>query len=159
MQGAIQFYMPDAPYGWLCALSPHPVLLDGIMWPTAEHAYQAQKFAGHPAIQKEISETPDPLAAKAIAAREKHLRPADWHPEKSQEAFRRANTAKFAQHADLAALLLATGDAELIEASPNDDVWGIGPDGTGQNWCGKILMRIRDGLRDGFFGATKATGG
>ena len=53
--------------------------------------------------------------------------------------------------------LLATGDRELVEASPFDRVWGIGfgADAAdmnrgqwGQNLLGKAIMRVRDRLRE-----------
>jgi len=60
---------------------------------------------------------------------------------------RRADSAKFTQHPDLAALLLATGDAELVEDFPSEPHWGTGPDGQGLNWAGRVLMEIREALR------------
>ena len=63
------------------------------------------------------------------------------------EIMRRADHAKYAQNADLAALLLATGDAELIEDAPSEPFWGIGADGHGLNWAGRVLMEIRTELR------------
>jgi N-glycosidase YbiA len=56
---------------------------------------------------------------------------------------RRVDLAKFTQHADLAELLRATGDAELVEDSPSEPYWGIGPDGQGSNWAGRVLMKVR----------------
>ena len=44
-------------------------------------------------------------------------------------------------------LLLATGDAELVEDSPGEPFWGIGPDGAGLNWAGRVLMEVRTQLR------------
>ena len=61
---------------------------------------------------------------------------------------RAAVQAKFTQHAELAALLLGTGDAVLIEHTENDAYWGDGGDGSGANWLGRILMDVRGHLRD-----------
>jgi len=55
--------------------------------------------------------------------------------------------AKFMQHRQLRNLLLATGDAELVEHTNKDHFWADGGDGTGQNQLGKILMEIRKELR------------
>ena len=60
---------------------------------------------------------------------------------------RRADMAKYVQNSDLAARLLATGDAEIIEDSPYDAHWGTGCDGAGENWAGRIIMEVRDFLR------------
>jgi len=55
--------------------------------------------------------------------------------------------AKFTQNADLAERLLATGDEMLIESNDwGDRIWGQ-VDGLGQNYLGKILMRIRTELK------------
>jgi ribA/ribD-fused uncharacterized protein len=60
---------------------------------------------------------------------------------------REAVLAKFTQNADLRAVLLATGDADLVEHTSNDDYWGDGGDGHGKNKLGRILMSVRDELR------------
>jgi len=57
--------------------------------------------------------------------------------------------AKFTQHADLAAALLATGNARLVESatvdSPVNRLWGE-VNGVGKNMLGVLLMEIRDEL-------------
>jgi ribA/ribD-fused uncharacterized protein len=66
--------------------------------------------------------------------------------------------AKFSQNPDLAAILLATGDKILAEASPRDVVWGIGYSSSNPkaydlslrrrtNLLGKILMKVREDLK------------
>jgi ribA/ribD-fused uncharacterized protein len=56
----------------------------------------------------------------------------------------------------MADVLLGTGDRELIEASPNDRIWGIGFNAEdalgkesewGSNKLGKALERVRQRLR------------
>lgn len=71
------------------------------------------------------------------------------------------NVLKFTVSEDaetLRALLLATGERELVEAAPRDRVWGIGfgeseAEGNrgrwGQNLLGKVLMEVRARLREG----------
>jgi ribA/ribD-fused uncharacterized protein len=54
---------------------------------------------------------------------------------------------KFETHVDLRAMLLDTGDEELVEASPIDFYWGAGGDGSGKNRLGVILMEVRASLR------------
>lgn len=60
---------------------------------------------------------------------------------------RQAVRAKFTQHDDIRAILLATGDAKLVEHTDNDAYWGDGGDGSGKNLLGQILMEVRDELR------------
>ena len=59
---------------------------------------------------------------------------------------RDALRAKFSQHPDLKAMLLATGTAEIIEHTANDRYWGDGGDGTGKNRLGELLMELRTAL-------------
>ena len=61
---------------------------------------------------------------------------------------REAVLAKFTQHESLRAILLSTSDAKLIEHTENDSYWGDGGDGSGKNMLGRILMEIRQQLRD-----------
>jgi len=44
---------------------------------------------------------------------------------------------------------LNTGDKILIEHTYKDSYWADGGDGSGQNWLGKILMIVRDHIRNG----------
>jgi predicted NAD-dependent protein-ADP-ribosyltransferase YbiA (DUF1768 family) len=52
--------------------------------------------------------------------------------------------AKFAQHPDLVAKLIATEDEEIVEGNTwNDKFWGV-CDGEGMNHLGIMLMAIRE---------------
>ncbi len=114
-------------------------------WPTSEHYFQAQKFAGtkhEEAIRK--AKTPA-IAARIGRDRKVRLR-RDWDAVKVG-VMRDAVRAKFTQHLQLAELLLSTGDAIIAEHTEFDDFWGDGGDGSGKNMLGRILMDIRDELR------------
>jgi ribA/ribD-fused uncharacterized protein len=51
---------------------------------------------------------------------------------------------KFYRNRSLRGKLLATGDAELIEANHwGDIIWGTDEEGNGENHLGRLLMRIR----------------
>jgi ribA/ribD-fused uncharacterized protein len=54
--------------------------------------------------------------------------------------------AKFGLPGALQTLLLGTGDAPLVEASPRDAYWGTGKDGTGRNRLGALLEQTRAAL-------------
>lgn len=43
--------------------------------------------------------------------------------------------------------LLETGDDDLVEDREEDDLFGIGKNGQGENWQGKLLMELRTELR------------
>lgn len=138
----ISFSSLRAEYGYLSNFWPAPITLKGVVWPTSEHYFQAQKFAGT-AHEEAIRQAPSPMiAARMGRSRARPLR-SDWDAVKEQimlEALR----AKFGQHVDLAARLRATGDALLIERNARDGYWADGGDGRGLNRLGALLMRVRD---------------
>ncbi len=145
---AIKFYQErQQPYGCLSNFSAHSVEIDGTPWATVEHYYQAMKFAGTP-HEDAVRLAPAPMIAKTLGNDRSHPLRADWDAVKD-DVMRRGVRAKFAQHADIRAVLLGTGDETLIEAAPNDYYWGCGADGTGRNMLGKVLMEVRDELRSG----------
>ncbi|MAT16386.1 MAG: Swarming motility protein YbiA [Planctomyces sp.] len=140
----INFYLKSGEHGYLSNFSPHRVFLKGKNWPTSEHYFQAQKFAGTPAEEKIRLAITAREAANLGRSRKLTLR-RDWESVKVN-IMREAVLAKFSQHDDLRELLLATGDARLIEHTANDSFWGDGGDGSGKNWLGRILMEVRGQL-------------
>lgn len=138
----IRFYHSDQPWGELSNFSRHAVFLRERVWPTVEHFYQAQKYAGTPneeAIRRCATPTSAKLQAQALAGT--HLR-SDWAAVKNQVMLTGLR-AKFTQHPDLHARLLSSGDRQLVEHTALDAYWGDGGDGTGLNMLGKLLMQVR----------------
>ena len=41
----VRFYRLEEPLGCFSNFSPHPIVVNGVKWPTSEHYFQAQKFA------------------------------------------------------------------------------------------------------------------
>ena len=144
----IRFYSTrEQPYGCFSNFSPHAFELDGKWWPTSEHYFQAQKFAGtehEEAVRRAASPM---IAARMGRARNRPLR-REWDRVKD-DVMRRGVLRKFEAHAELRAILLGTGDEEIVEAAPRDYYWGCGADGSGKNMLGRILMELRAELRDG----------
>ena len=142
----IYFYSDrEQPYGCFSNFSKHGFLLDGQWWPTSEHYFQAQKFAGTEHAEA-VRLAPAPMAAANMGRERNRPLRADWEQTKD-DVMRRALRAKFEAHDDLRALLLTTGDEEIVENAPGDFYWGCGKDGTGKNMLGKLLMELRDTLR------------
>jgi N-glycosidase YbiA len=142
----ILFYRVSEAYGGFSNFSPHPFELKGRVWPTSEHYFQAQKFAGTE-HEEAVRMAQSPMAAAQMGrSRERPLRP-DWESVKD-DIMREALRAKFNQHPALRSMLLATGDAELIENSGNDNYWADGGDGSGKNRLGQLLMDLRAQLRE-----------
>jgi len=141
----IYFYSTKGDYGSFSNFSRHGFELDSAYWPTNEHYFQAQKFAGTEHVELiRLAGTPK-QAATLGRDRARPLR-ADWEQVKI-DLMRRGVLAKFTTHADIREILLATGDEEIIENAPSDYFWGSGKTGSGQNWLGRVLMEVRATLR------------
>ncbi|MBB4302860.1 hypothetical protein GGD81_001896 [Rhodobium orientis] len=146
----IEFYRAnEKPYGAFSNLYRREVIFEGTKYPTAEHAYQAGK-AAKPAVREWILNAPTPALA-AMAAHGLYT----WEvvPNWSQIKFDRMRAvlkAKFTQHNDLAQLLAATGDAQLVEVARTNNavnrLWGE-VNGKGENMLGRMLMELRAEIR------------
>jgi N-glycosidase YbiA len=148
MDNVINFYRVNEPYGCFSNFSPHPVYLSGTTWPTTEHYFQAQKFLDpHYRWQILLAQSPS-IAATMGRDRNTPLRD-DWEHIKD-DVMCTALRAKVLQHADVREILLATGDAIIIEHTVNDSYWADGGDGSGKNVLGKLWMDVRAELtKDG----------
>jgi N-glycosidase YbiA len=156
----LYFARDRADFGFLSHFHPASIVLDDEAWPTVEHFYQAQKSHDHeyraairaaitPAMAKRLAAPPD--APKRIShqswfRKNAQIPRSDWSDVKL-DLMRRADCAKFSQNRKLGDLLLATSDTELIEDSPSEPFWGVGKDGNGLNWAGRVLMEVRAKLR------------
>ena len=133
----------------------------GMSVPTAEHAYQAEKFE-NPFLHKRICNShaenddnriyADGLAAKKLAheqiARGVEIR-SDWEIVKNGIMLAIV-TKKFIRNPELAKKLYLTGDEEIVEGNDwGDRYWGVDPVGSdnGENQLGKILMVVRSRLQ------------
>lgn len=100
---------------------------DGVAYASAEHFMMAGKarLFGDAETAAQIVAAPHPHAAKALGRQVRGFDEARW-AEHRLGIVVAGNLAKFGQHPDLAGFLLGTGDRVLVEASPVDEVWGIG---------------------------------
>ena len=142
---AIRFYRVKERYGCFSNFAPFPVRLDRVVWPTSEHYFQAQKLLDE-ADREEIRLTvASPMeAARMGRSRARAMRP-DWEAVKV-DVMREAVCAKFSQHPDLRRILLATGEATLVEHTPRDAFWGDGGDGQGQNHEQEVCHAVAEAL-------------
>lgn len=130
------------PHRFLSNFYPAPLVWEGRSWPTAEHAYQAAKCSRADQARM-ILEAPSPGAAKRLG-RKIELR-ADW--DEVKESVMLSIVRAKLENAHLRRLLIATGDAELIEGNYwGDRFWGVCR-GEGENRLGKILMKVRTEIR------------
>jgi ribA/ribD-fused uncharacterized protein len=143
----IRFYAVTSEYGRFSNFSPHPIRLNGKTWPTSEHYFQAQKFAGTP-DEEEVRLAKSPMIAARMGRSRKRPLRKDWESVKDS-VMHEAVLARFTQHRDLRESLLGTGSATIVEHTTNDRYWGDGGDGSGKNRLGQILMEVREELRHG----------
>jgi ribA/ribD-fused uncharacterized protein len=136
---------------WHC-----PFTINTISYPTAEHWMMAEKarlFKDDVQLAN-ILATEKPAAAKAFGRKVENFDASVWEQKKGGIVIN-GNVAKFSQNPDLQAFLLATSNKIIVEASPLDQIWGIGldPDNPlatqpekwrGQNLLGFALMEVRD---------------
>jgi len=140
-------------YRWLSNFHEVPIQAAGSsrIYGSTEAAYQAAKCADP--TQRDLFTTASPRDAKLLG-RAVALRP-DWDAAKVRVMLA-ANRIKYTDPA-LRKLLLATGDAKLVEGNWwHDNYWGsCGPlfgcrrcKGTGRNMLGRVLMQIRQEVRE-----------
>jgi ribA/ribD-fused uncharacterized protein len=142
----ISFYHIHEPYGWMSNFAQYPIEVDGKIWPTSEHYFQASKFPGSD-YSEAIRQQPSPRSAAKMGRSYEHPLRADWE-EVKDSVMRKAVLAKFTQHPELRAWLLDTGDAVLVEHTTKDSYWADNGDGSGKNRLGVILMEVRAQLRN-----------
>lgn len=142
----INFYRTRDEYGCFSNFSSHPIVINGCQYKTTEHYFQSQKFAGL-AYEKLIISARSPKEAADLGRAKTHPLRGDWEKIKN-DVMLMAILAKFTQHTDLLDLLLSTGESYIAEHTINDKYWGDGGDDSGQNMLGKILMHVRDSLRN-----------
>ena len=101
--------------------------IDGVFYPTAEHYMMAEKarlFEDRNTAQAILS-CKSPKEAQTLGRKVKNFSSKLWDSNKFKIVIR-GNTAKFSQNSGLAAFLESTKEKILVEASPDDTIWGIG---------------------------------
>lgn len=105
----------------------------------------------------EILECPTTKGVKAIGRKIPNFVSKKWDDVKFDVVVQ-GNFLKFSQDEELEEFLLSTGNKILVEASPFDNIWGIGLDSKapnvenphtwkGENLLGYALMEVRDKLK------------
>ena len=129
-------------YYFLSNFYEAPVTWEGITYQNNEAAFQSAKVTS--GDRKAFAEL-NPSDAKKLG-RQVSLRE-DWESIKDCVMYEVCK-AKFTQNEDLKEKLLATGNDLLEEGNTwGDKTWGT-VDGVGENRLGKILMRIREEVKE-----------
>jgi len=141
--------------------SGYPLQINDIRILTTEALYQACRFPHLPEVQREIIGQQSPMTAKMKSKPyRKDSRP-DWDDVR-YKVMRWCLRVKLAQnYEEFGRLLLATRDRPIVEQSRKDDYWGAkladeaGDTLIGQNVLGRLLMELREKLKDDTGGALK----
>ena len=142
--------------------------VDDIEYNCAEQFMMAEKarlFDDQETLEM-IMDTDVPATQKALGRQVSGFSKSDWEDDEETDNGRpycwnvvwRGNMAKFGQNAYLLETLLATEGTTLVEASPEDRIWGIGlaagdpgcysrDTWQGLNWLGEILTDVREHLK------------
>ena len=120
---------------------------------TSEGAFLAQKYGYNLLARHPFTDlTGDDLYRENLNQQSLGRQVPGWVQGGNEVAMRAVLADKFAPGTPLAAALLATGQAYLVEHNPvkgRDDVWSDNHDGSGQNKLGRLLMERR-GVLGGF---------
>jgi ribA/ribD-fused uncharacterized protein len=127
---------------WLSNFAPVRVFLDGIEYQSVEHAYQAAKTL----ISSERESIRKLSAGQAKREGRKITMRPDW--EAVKELVMLDLTRQKYQDPMYKKLLLSTNELEIEEGNVwGDTYWGVCR-GIGANRLGKILMKVRQEIRD-----------
>ena len=140
----IKFYKVGDDYGFFSNFWESSIFIDSEIWPTVEHYFQASKFQDEE-LKRKIRKSASPLMAANEGRSRVNILKSDWEMIKDS-VMEKALNVKFLQHPELRKKILDTADAIIVEHTENDNYWGDGGDGTGQNKLGKLLMKIRASL-------------
>lgn len=137
---------------------PSRFMKDGVIYNCAEQYMMAKKaeLFGDTEVQKMIMASNSPREQKSFGRQIKGFDKDKWDAVCKQYVYD-ANVAKFTQDDNLLKFLLATAGTTLVEASPEDKIWGIGltkfdpraqdrATWEGTNWLGEILTKVREDI-------------
>ncbi|KAI9786593.1 MAG: hypothetical protein M1839_006142 [Geoglossum umbratile] len=131
---------------------------ESITFGTAEQymMYHKAILFNDPTIAAQILHAQDGRKQRALG-REVHDFTEDAWAANRSRIVQSGNLLKFSQNPGLKQVLLATGDREIVEASPRDRIWGVGygaknapamRESWGLNLLGKALMEVRKQIRE-----------
>ncbi len=139
------FYIYFSPY------TAHAITVDGMVFPTVEHAYQCARYTD-PKIIEEIRSATSPVKAWEISGKYKQFQiPEFKNDEHKLKMMKKLMLLKALQHEDVRKVLLDSGDQKIVKhivsGPPGDGFWDDGSDGKGLNYTGRMWMEIRDELK------------
>ena len=138
---------------------PSNFTIDGITYNCCEQYMMAKKalLFGDTHHYALIMKSKNPAEQKALGRKVKGFDKEKWEAVCRKIVYD-ANYAKFTQNPTMKAELMSTCDKELVEASPEDKIWGIGlherdskawdkSTWQGTNWLGEAITQVRETLK------------
>ena len=158
----INFYTTRGKYGCFSNFYKCQINMYDSTWKSAEHVFQAQKFMGMNSsvedrkhANKIKNTNASYMAAKLGRIRNGPFKlRSDWEDVKVS-IMEEILMKKFEQNLILKKILLKTDNKVIIEHTKNDNFWGDGGNGSGQNMLGISLMNVRNNLRNDIHNMTK----
>ncbi|KAK6429442.1 hypothetical protein LTR95_014414 [Oleoguttula sp. CCFEE 5521] len=160
--GPVYFWREfEEPYGFMSQWYECPFEVDGVLYAHTEMwmMIQKAKLFGDEESASKMMQTTVPAEHQALGRKATGFNRPKWDEHKSR-IVEEGNYHKFTKgksSADMAKLLLATGERELVESSPSDRIWGVGYHADnatknrhdwGENRLGKAMMVVRRRLRE-----------
>ncbi len=138
------FYIYFSPY------TAHAIEINGVLYPTVEHAYQCARYTDKNIIDEIIKAT-SPVKAWQTSTKYKHLQiPEFKNDEYKLNIMKNLMRLKMEQHDEVRQALIDSGDLQIVKHivtyPPGDGFWDDGTDGRGLNHIGKMWMEIRKTL-------------
>ncbi len=135
------FYIYFSPY------TAHAIEIDGVIYPSVEHAYQCQRYTDQKIIA-EIIAAKSPVKAWEVSSKYKQFQIPEFKKEEHKlKVMKKLMTLKAEQHDDVRKALIDSGDLMIVKhivtPPPGDGFWDDGEDGKGLNHIGRMWMEIR----------------
>ena len=141
---AVLFWHPPSAFSqW----TPSQFIVDLVEYNCAEQFMMASKarLFGDDTALAAILASDDPREQKRLGRQVHHFDHDLWQTE-CENIVLRDNLAKFSKNEEMRLALIRTGDRRLAQASPHDNLWGIGLSAcdprasSSDSWCGQNLL-------------------
>lgn len=153
----ILFFKASDEYGYFSNFAKYSITVNNIIFNCNEQfiMYTKAKMFNDEETATLIMQTNNPREIKRLGRLVKNFNQKEWENNVNTVADV-CNLYKFSSHPQLRTKLLETGNEVIAEASPYDNIWGIGVDSItgkditkwkGKNILGNSLMRVREIIR------------
>lgn len=144
--------LPDTVFAiYFSPYTAHAIEIDGVVYPTMEHAYQCSRYADD-AIREEIRAARSPVKAWEISTKYKssHQLPEFRDGNHKLAVMKNLMRLKRDQHEEVRKALVDSGTKRIVKHistyPPGDGFWDDGENGEGENRMGRMWMELREEL-------------